>query len=243
MSNPGLEVGKGVEMKRWLIFPVLICVGLCLILRSYPIFAKEEANMAKVREERIDLPQPRLKGKMSLEEAIKLRRSKRSYSPKELSLEQIGQLVWSAQGITDKVRGFRAAPSAGALYPLEIYVVRSDGLFHYGPGDHSLVRLSHEDLRQKLARAALWQGFIGQAPVNIVITGVYERVTSKYGERGLRYVDIEVGHAAQNIHLQAVALGLGSVPVGAFNDKAVKDVLSLPGDHKPLYIIPIGYAD
>lgn len=199
--------------------------------------------MGKVREERIHLPAPRLKGKMSLEEAILARRSKRSYSSKELSLEQLGQLVWSAQGITDKFRGFRAAPSAGALYPLEIYVVKSDGLFHYRPRDHSLIRLSQEDLRQKLARAALWQGFIGQAPVSIVITAVYERVTSKYGERGLRYVDIEVGHAAQNIHLQAVALGLGSVPIGAFDGKAVQDLLSLPNDHKALYIIPIGYVE
>jgi len=201
-----------------------------------------EVNSAMESENVISLPEPKLKRTMSLEEAIQRRRSKRSYISQELTLEEISQLLWSVQGITDERRGFRAAPSAGALYPLEIYLVKADGLYRYIPDGHRIKRLSEKDLRRPLAQAALWQGFVAQAPIDIVICAVYERVTSKYGKRGVRYTDIEVGHAAQNLHLQAIVLGLGSVPIGAFDDDAVKKVLSLPKDHQPLYIIPVGHV-
>jgi SagB-type dehydrogenase family enzyme len=190
----------------------------------------------------ISLPEPKLKGAMSLEEAIQKRRSKRSYISQELTFEEISQLLWSVQGITDERRGFRAAPSAGALYPLKIYLVKADGLYLYLPDGHRIKRLSEKDLRQPLAQAALRQEYIAQAPIDIVICAVYERVTSKYRKRGIRYADIEAGHAAQNLQLQAVTLGLGSVPIGAFKDNAVKKVLSLPEDHQPLYIIPVGHV-
>ncbi len=126
---------------------------------------------------------------------------------------------------------------------MEIYLVTKDGLFHYLAQEHGLERLVKDDLRNSLADAALGQGSISQAGANIVICAVYSRVTSKYGERGIRYTHIEAGHVAQNIHLEAVALGLGSVPVGAFDDAQVKKVLSLPKDNEPLYIIPVGYTE
>lgn len=193
----------------------------------------------------IHLPRPALKGEVSLEEAILKRRSQREFSKKDLSLEQISQLLWAAQGITAKKGGFafRSAPSAGALYPLEIYLLSKDGLFHYLPEGHKLDILGKKDFRKDLAGAALGQEAIAQAPLDIVICAVYPRITAKYGQRGVRYAQIEAGHIAQNIHLEAVALGLGSVPIGAFSDKEVKGILSLPEDNEPLYIIPVGYAE
>jgi len=199
------------------------------------------AQQLKAMERETSLPLPRLKGKISVEQAISERRSKRKFTPQQLTPAQISQLLWSAQGITEKQRGFRAAPSAGALYPMEIYLLNKDGLFHYLPREHKLEQLLQKDLRRDLAAASLGQGFIAQAPVSIVIVAVYERITSRYGSRGERYTDIEIGHIAQNVHLQAVALGLGSVPVGAFNDQAVKGLLQLPEKEEPLYIIPVGY--
>ncbi len=190
--------------------------------------------------EEIKLPKPKLKGSISLEEAIEKRRSVRSFFPQDLELEQISQLVWAAQGVTDR-RGFRAAPSAGALYPLEVYVATKKGVFQYIPSEHKLVKKKKSDLRSELAAASWGQGFVREAPVSIIICAIYERVTSRYGERGVRYTDIEVGHAAQNVHLEAVALGLASVPLGAFNDNAVSALLGLSEDERPLYIIPVGY--
>lgn len=220
----------------------LVLIIVIMLTGLWYFILPMEVNSAMENENVISLPEPKLKGTMSLEEAIQRRRSKRSYISQELTLEEISQLLWSVQGITDERMGFRAAPSAGALYPLEIYLVKADGLYLYLPDGHRLKRLSEKDLRRPLAQAALWQGFVAQAPIDIVICAVYERVTSKYGKRGVRYTDIEVGHAAQNLHLQAVVLGLGSVPIGAFDDDAVKKVLSLPKDHQPLYIIPVGHV-
>ncbi len=211
------------------------------ILGSSFLYA-QDTQQSRVMKKEISLPKPQLEGKTSLEQAIAQRRSKRRFTPDELTLAQIGQLLWSAQGITDSRRGLRAAPSAGALYPLETYLVNKDGLFHYLPKGHKLAQVASEDLRSQLAEACLRQGFVAQAPIDIVVVAVYERITSRYGSRGSRYTDIEVGHVAQNVHLQAVALGLDSVPVGAFDDQAVKELLKLPVEEQPLYIIPIGYS-
>lgn len=198
---------------------------------------RPEPKMAEKNE--IKLPAPKSKGEMSLEESIKKRKSIRSFKEKELTLEQISQILWSSQGLTHGY--YRAAPSAGAFYPLEVYIAKSDGVYRYVPEEHKLVTISSEDKRTPLALAALGQMFIARAPVVIVIAAVYSRTKGKYGERGDRYVHIEVGHAAENIHLQAVSLGLGSVPIGAFWDEQVKRTLSLPKNHEPLYIIPVGY--
>lgn len=193
----------------------------------------------------VSLPAPRLQGDRSLEEVIAGRRSAREFSASPVSLEQVGQLLWSAQGITDP-RGLRAAPSAGALYPLELYLVAgkvadiAPGVYRYVPQRHGLEQMAEGDKRGALASAAVEQSWIRQAPAVIVVTGVYERTTPKYGDRGVRYVHVEAGHSAQNILLQATALGLRSVVVGAFRDDAVREALGLLGDRAPLLLLPLG---
>ena len=188
------------------------------------------------------LPEPKTTSPYSIEEAIKNRRSEREYKPVDLTAAQISQLLWAAQGITDADWGLRSAPSAGAVYPLEIYVMRSTGIFHYLPQSHSLEQVSTEDRRAALSQAALGQAFVANAPVTFVIAADFQKVRQKYGGRTERYVYIEAGHAAENIHLQAVALGLGSIPVGAFWDDIAKKVISLPDNLFPIYIIPTGYV-
>ncbi|MFH1678981.1 MAG: SagB/ThcOx family dehydrogenase [Candidatus Omnitrophota bacterium] len=217
-------------------------IGILLVF-LFIFFTNKEIVMAKVKE--IQLPAPVYRGEMSLEEAILKRRSQRGFLQKDLGLGQISQLLWAAQGITAKRPGFafRAAPSAGALYPMEIYLMSKDGLFHYIPSGHKLGVLDNSDLRDSLAAAALGQDSVRQAPVNIIICAVYNRITGKYGKRGIRYTHIEAGHIAQNVHLEAVALGLGSVSIGAFDDEQVKDVLSLAPELEPIYIIPVGYIE
>ena len=189
----------------------------------------------------INLPEPKLIGKMSLEESIAHRRSERSFLPTELTMEQISQLLWAAQGITDKTWGFRAAPSSGSLYPLTLYIMKKDGIFKYIPDGHKLVQISNEDRRPSIVRASLAQTFIGEAPLVIVVCGNFRITEAKYGQRAYRYLNMEVGHAAENIHLQAVAMGMVSVPVGAFWDDVVAKTLDLPDTQDPFYLIPVGY--
>ena len=177
----------------------------------------------------------------SIEECIEQRRSVRSYKDKALTLQQISNILWSCQGLTEEDYGLRAVPSAGATYPLVVFVAKSDGLFRYIPESHGLKQEMAKDIRRDIANAALGQSFINDAGLVVVITAIYARTTQRYGERGVRYVHIEAGHCAQNIHLEAVALGLGSVPVGAFHDDRLSAVLKLKNE-KPLYIIPVGYA-
>jgi len=204
---------------------------------------EEDKTKNNMRGEEIMLPQPELESNISLEEALNSRRSVRNFSSKELSLNQISQILWAAQGITRESTGFRTSPSAGALYPLEIFLLKSDGVFHYIPDGHKIIKLNPDDLRPDLIQGVLFQGFVADAPVNIIITAVYERTTAKYGNKGIRFVHLEAGHSCQNILLQVVALGLGAVPVGAFDDNYIQDLLDLPQDYIPLYIIPIGYPE
>ena len=189
----------------------------------------------------IKLPPPRIRGEMSLEETLARRRSLRAYAATPLTLAEIGQLLWAAQGITDP-EGRRTAPSAGARYPLEVYIVLPEAVYHYRPHSHELHLHGPGDRRPALHRAALGQESVLTAPAVIVITAVYRRTAERYGDRRTpRYVHMEVGHAAQNVLLQAVSLGLGSVPVGAFYDDRVHEVLALPADHEPLYLLPVGH--
>lgn len=199
--------------------------------------------MAKYKT--IKLSAPEKKGGVSLKEAISKRRSHRSFSNKDLNWQQISQILWAAQGITGRGFGLslRSVPSAGALYPMEIYLLTKEGLFHYLPSSHEVEVIIEKDLREDLSSSALGQKAVAQAPVDIVICAVYERTIEKYGKRGEKYVHMEAGHVAQNIHLQTVGLGLVSVPIGAFDNQRVKAALSLPQKQEPLYIIPLGYAD
>ncbi|MBA7485105.1 hypothetical protein ES707_20640 [subsurface metagenome] len=194
------------------------------------------------------LPSPGQKGGMSLAEAITRRRSIRRFAPQPISQSQLSQMLWAAQGTSNASGRHRTAPSAGATYPLEIFVVCGtnciegigSGIYHYNADSHSLTLRHKEDMRLELARASLDQEFIYEAPVDIVICAVYERTLSSYGARGERYVHIEVGHAGQNIYLQATSLGLATVAVGAFYDEQVRNVLQLEEQYRPLYIMPVG---
>lgn len=192
-------------------------------------------------KEEITLPSPRLDGPMSLEATIATRRSVRSYSSYQLSMEEIGQLLWATQGITGEKPSRRAAPSAGGRHPLELYICKKDGIWHYRPHDHRLLFHLGADVREGLVDAAWGQEFVAQAPVVFAMSAVFQRTTSRYGERGgERYVAMDAGHAAQNLLLQAVTLDLGGVSVGAFDDDAVRRVLDLPEVQDPLYLIPVG---
>ena len=175
----------------------------------------------------IELPTPRQDGAFSLEHALRQRRSVQDFRNVPITLSQLSQLLWAAQGITDS-RGFRTAPSAGALYPLEVYVLVGDvkglstGVYNYQPDDHKLIRTASDDRRKQMERAAWNQDWVSENAVLIVFASVDSRTTRKYGRRGVRYVHIEVGHAAQNVLLQARALGLGATVVGAFADDLVE---------------------
>jgi SagB-type dehydrogenase family enzyme len=198
----------------------------------------------------ISLPDPRLKGEMTLEEAILKRRSRRDFMDSPLTLGEVSQVLWAAQGITAET-GLRAAPSAGALYPLELYLVvgkqgvegLEEGVYQYLPHSHSLQLILGEDVRQTLARLSVQQMFIAEAPLSLLITAEYERTTKKYGDRGVRYVHMEAGHAAQNVYLQAEALGLGTVTIGAFQDEEISEALNLPQSYRLLYVMPIGHPE
>lgn len=191
----------------------------------------------------IELPSPMLSSRTSTEEALKLRRSIRAYKNQSLNLKEVAQLLWAAQGITSK-NGFRTTPSAGALYPLEIYLVAgrieglSPGVYHYTPVNHALEKITNGDVRLLLAEASLGQENVKLAPANIVITAIFSRTTKKYGQLGRDFVLMEAGHAAQNIYLQSVSLKLGTVCIGAFDRNGVKKALVL--QEEPLYILPLG---
>ncbi len=228
---------------------VLIALGLgALFLAPRP--QRQQATNTEPSTERIALPAPDTGtepdgGTLSLERALDERRSERDYVDKPLTLAELGQILWSAQGITD-ARGYRTAPSAGALYPLEVYAVvgqvdgLDQGIYHYRPDDHSLIRTGLGDRRQELAAASLNQTWVADGAVTLVIAAVYERITVRYGARGDQYVHMEVGHAAQNVYLQATGLGLGTVIIGAFHDERVSNIVGLPQDHEPLAIMPVG---
>ena len=186
------------------------------------------------------LPQARVKGTLSVEEALAKRRSVRAFLDDTLTLEQLSQILWAAGGITEAGRGLRAAPSAGGTYPLEIYLSTPGGVFHYVPAKHVLADMKKEDIRAGLGLAALAQPWITTAPAIVILAAVPERTMHRYGERGRMYIHMEAGHVAQSIHLQAVAIGLGSVPVGAFNEAEVAKLIGLPPGETPVYLIAVG---
>jgi SagB-type dehydrogenase family enzyme len=190
----------------------------------------------------IRLPAPQLEGKISLEQILAQRRSVRHFARRPLTPEQVSQLLWAAQGITGNSPELRTAPSAGGRHPLEFYLCREDGVWHYEPERHLLIQHMERDIRGLLGQAAWKQTFIGEAPCVFVVSAAFQRTTTKYGERGrIRYVPMDLGHATENLLLQAVALGLGAVSIAAFDDNAVTETLRLPKTEDPLYLIPTGY--
>ena len=220
---------------------LLVFIYTFLFFSISPLLAQPEINSRK----NIKLPKPRLKSHYSIEEALQSRRSIRSYKKEELTIEELSQLLWAAQGIT-KSGGYRTAPSAGALYPVEIVVAvgsvegLSPGVYRYLPKGHKIKRIASGDKRRELSGAALGQDAIEKAPVSLIIAVVYHRTVQKYGDRGYRYADIETGNVSQNIYLQCEALQLGTVVIGAFQEKLFHDILELKNVEKPLLIMPVG---
>ena len=208
--------------------------------------SKNHSNVALNQiDDMIKLPEVVTDGQMSLEKAISLRRSIRTYADNPLSLSDLSQLLWSAQGITNE-RGFRTAPSAGATFPLEMFVVVNQveglnkGIYHYLPFEHELEFLRADDVLEPLFRACLSQSMILDAGATLVFAAVFERTTARYGDRGERYVLNEIGHASQNVHLQAAALDLGTVVIGAYRDDEVEEILQLGDQYRVLYLMPVG---
>lgn len=198
--------------------------------------------------ERIKLPVPGYQGR-TIEEAIKARRSVRNYSDEALSMPQLSQLLFAAQGITGSTHGqlLRTAPSAGALYPIEVYVAvhnvegLSRGIYHYGVREHELQLVKRGDFRDEITSAGLKQDMLGHSDVTFILSAIFNRTGHKYGERGYRYVYMEAGHISQNISLQAVSLGLGSVSVGAFLDDTVNKLIGIDGmGEAAIYLHAVG---
>jgi SagB-type dehydrogenase family enzyme len=221
----------------------LVCMAVVLAVIIQPV--RKEPYTGNGVGDTIILPEPRDSGEISIEQALLERRSVRNYKDEALTLAEVYQLLWAAQGITHP-RGYRTAPSAGALYPLELYVVAGNvtglqaGIYKYRPQGHELEKVAGVDVRTKLCAAALDQECVEDGAAVLVFAAVYERTTRKYGERGVRYVHMEVGHAAQNVYLQAVSLGLGTVVVGAFDDDEVEKLLQMEDDERALCIMPVG---
>ncbi len=228
-------------MKAGRIF-ISILVGLIFVNLFVPEAGRgRQISLGELKVgQEISLPSPNLKGSMSVEEALAKRRSIRSFQDRSLTLNQISQLLWAAQGITEPQRRLRTAPSAGATYPYEVYFVTKEGVFRYIPQGHKASKVKNGDVRGSLAQAAYGQQWVRQAPLTIILSAIFSRTTQRYGERGKMYVYIEAGHIAQNVHLQAVGLGLGSVPVGAFDPESVKKAGGV-AEGEVVYLIPVGY--
>jgi protease I len=219
-----------------IIFLSACCLaGLSVLAFGQPV-KRPRANMKEIR-----LPEPNLSSRVSLEEVINNRRSVQQFASTPLNFDQIGQLAWAGQGITDKKRGHRAASSTGDLYPIELYFFTAEGLFVYRPENHSLQQLSNSDLREHLSTATLKQAPVTEAACDIVITGSARKVAAKYGNRAMRFMLLDAGQVAENIQLQAVALGLVSMPFVTFDAKNVGKVCELPGELEALMIICVGH--
>lgn len=204
---------------------------------------KEYPEMPKIK-----LPKPEFKG-IRLEDALKKRRSIREYSKKPITLTELSQLLFSAQGVTGKMHGtlLRTAPSAGALYPFEIYVfvnnveTLKNGIYHYSVKDHSIVLINEGNFRDEFLKASLEQEMVRDAGAVFILSAIFDRMRSKYGERGYRYTYMEAGNISQNIYLQATSLGLGSVVVGAFIDDHINKLIGIDGKKEAVIAIhPVG---
>ena len=189
----------------------------------------------------VQLTEPKLKGSVTLEEAIAGRRSVRQFANRPIGFTQVGQLAWAGQGITEPIRGLRAAPSAGETYPIDLYFALPEGLFVYKPAAHSLEQVLTQDVRGMLASAAGMQEPAARAACDIILAGSVRKVSAKFRKDARKYMYMEAGHIAQNIQLQAVCLNLGSVPIGGFDLREVKKICKLSQGLDPIYMISVGY--
>lgn len=214
---------------------------LLLILAFFATPGLGNRRTRRTSQKIIQLTDPNLTGKLSFEEALVRRRSVRQFSTMDLKRSQIGQLAWAGQGVTDTQRGLRTAPSAQSLYPMELYIATKNGLFNYKPTEHSLAELSDQDIRSELARTTMTPEPVATAPCSIIIAGYPRKITTRVGNKARTFVAMEAGHIAQNIQLQAVCMGLGSVPIGGLDPVAVRKVCNLSRELEPLYVIAVGH--
>ena len=232
----------GGSLRKQIVFPFGVTLLAALVMSPY---WRGELHSGEITDKRIKLPAPRMDGPTSLEQALRERRSIREFKIQQLIVAEISQLLWAAQGITAP-GGRRTAPSAGALYPIELYLVAGNvdeipqGVYQYRPDAHELMKVVEGDKRGELSRAAFGQRSIREAGAVFLLTAAYERTKVKYGERGVRYAQIEVGHVGQNVCLQAAALKLGAVVIGSFDDSRVKRISNLTPKEEPLYLIAVG---
>lgn len=233
-----------IRFAGWL---AVICLSPFGAIRK--VTAKGTTSHLKKTGKQIQLPPPKTTGTVSVEQAINQRRTVRRFDSRNMQSANLSQLLWAAQGITDENGFKRAAPSAGALYPMDLYVVAGQnaveqlpsGVYHYHSNQHNLTLITEGDLRKEVCRAALSQMWMAKAPLNIVITAEFSRVSIKYAERGVRYAMIEAGHIGQNLFLQAESLGLKAGIAGAFDNQKLNRILGLPKTYAPLLIMPVGY--
>ncbi len=217
----------------------LAILALVLVFFAIPSYGQRRARAPQRKV--VQLTEPNVAGAVSLEEALAKRRSVRRFSNQPLKWAQIGQLAWAGQGITDPQRGLRTAPSAGSIYPIELFFATQEGLYAYRPADHSLEQVSDQDLRVALARDGKAQDSTAEAACDIIVAGSLRKLSEQFKDKARTFLLMEAGHVAQNIQLQAVCLGLGSVTVGGFDAQGVRKVCSLSKGLEPLYIICVGY--
>lgn len=227
--------------------------GLILIMMVSALLILTPVCSLVTKAMGILLPMPSHKGTVTVEEALKARRTKRSFKARSLTLKEFSQVLWAAYGVTAKVSGYhlKTSPSAGGLYPIDIYAVvgkdgvgtLAPGVYRFRPENHSIKCIKEGDLRAAVAKHSVHQMWMAKAPVMLVITGEYARCTIKYGQRGVMYTHIEAGHVGQNVFLQAEAIGLKAGIVGAFNNKQIIKTIGIPSSHNPLLIMPVGFTD
>jgi SagB-type dehydrogenase family enzyme len=228
---------------RKVIYAAACCLSIVFIsfISNHSSAAETTKRVKYTGARTIQLPAPTISGTVNLEEAIGKRRSVRQFADKPINFVQMGQLAWAGQGVTDKESNLRAAPSAGALYPIDLYFVTYDGTFVYHPENHSLVQTQQGDNRKKLSAAADNQQAVAEASCDIVIAGSVKKLSAKYGSKASRFMLLEAGHISENILLEAAAMGLASLPVGDFEIKNVARACELTSDQEPLLIVSIGF--
>lgn len=232
-------------MKRLAILTIILtgCAALCVgqpadrLAGQYRSRIPTRNSTHKI----VQLTEPKLKGQVSLEEALAKQRSVRQFTGEPLKLAEIGQLAWAGQGIIEPQKGLRTAPSAAAIYPIELYFATQNGLFVYQPQGHGLEQIFEQDIRGILAATTSMQDTAIKAGCDIIVAGSARRLSAQFREDARKYMLLEAGHIAQNIQLQAVCLDLGSVTIGSFNTKDVSKICKLPKELEPIYIICVGY--
>ncbi len=240
-----------MDREKKLVLIILIIIFISVSSLYYFSGSKKSVYTNRVIISIIDLPSPVLTGNLSVEEAIQNRRSVRIFSNDSVSLGNVSQILWAAQGITDQQNNLRAAPSAGQVYPLELYVIVGtngvsglpEGVYHYVPSNNTLEKIMNGDLRNDLSTIANGQPWVKQAPIDMLITGDYLKMIDKYNDKDMstRFVNLEAGHVGENIYLQSESLGLVTVSIGSFNENQLVTRFNLPTNETPIYIFPIGH--